>query len=203
MNLREKKIAKKKEDILHSAISIFAEKGYHGTTMEDVAAKLYMTTGTIYYYFKDKQELLFESQLLIVNKSLDMIRGIYEEDLNILEKFHKAISSHVDYVINERTFFETMIKPEQILSESQLETITKLKNEYNEVFDKLLNEAIEQGYFKNFEIKIVRNLLIGAMNSTMQWYSFDGSRDSKDFSNLIADYLTQFLLVSQSEVKDE
>lgn len=62
MNLRERKTAKKKEDILRSASLVISRKGFRQTTMEDIAAELLMTKGSLYYYFKNKEELLFYCQ---------------------------------------------------------------------------------------------------------------------------------------------
>ena len=52
-SFKERKIAKKKEEILRAAAEVFIEKGYHGTTMEEIAARLLMTKGSMYYYFKN------------------------------------------------------------------------------------------------------------------------------------------------------
>lgn len=59
MSLREQKAAKKKEDILRSASLVISRSGYHNATMEDIAAELLMTKGSLYYYFKNKEELLY------------------------------------------------------------------------------------------------------------------------------------------------
>ena len=79
LSLRRKKAEKKKEDIIQSALSIISEKGYHATTMEDIAAKLLMTKGSVYYYFKDKQDLLFESQKMLMEQSIANIEKVIFE----------------------------------------------------------------------------------------------------------------------------
>ena len=58
MSLREKKAARKKEEILRSASLVIARNGYQNATIEDIAAELLMTKGSLYYYFKNKEELL-------------------------------------------------------------------------------------------------------------------------------------------------
>ena len=58
-SLRAQKIAKRKQEILRSAASVLAEKGYHGATMEEIAAKLLLTKGSMYNYFKNKDDLLY------------------------------------------------------------------------------------------------------------------------------------------------
>ena len=57
MKLSERKTLKKKEQILMTAIAVVNKRGYDGATMEEIAAELLMTKGSLYYYFKNKSEL--------------------------------------------------------------------------------------------------------------------------------------------------
>ena len=59
MKLSEKKLQKKKQEIILSAVKIVNKKGYQGATMEEIAAELLMTKGSLYYYFKNKEDLYF------------------------------------------------------------------------------------------------------------------------------------------------
>ncbi|WP_269758056.1 TetR/AcrR family transcriptional regulator [Thalassobacillus sp. C254] len=91
MTLREKKAAKKKEEILRSALKIISKSGYHGATMDEIAAELLMTKGALYYYFPSKEDLLFQSHNLVLSDAMDRLEEIYEEDLPPKQKIIKAI----------------------------------------------------------------------------------------------------------------
>src|SRR5690625_7891476 len=98
--LREQKTARKKEEIIQAAVSLFMEKGYTGTTMEDVAAKLLMTKGSVYYYFKDNQELLYQRQKMLLEKSIDNIEVIKQsQDLTVIVRLSKFMISHFTFLI--------------------------------------------------------------------------------------------------------
>lgn len=204
MALREQKTARKKEEIIQAAVSVFMEKGYTGTTMEDVAAKLLMTKGSVYYYFKDKQELLYQSQKMLLEKSIENIEAIKQaQDLPVIERLRKSMIVHIEYLISERSGFETMVDPERYFSETQVEKIIKLRNNYEKNFDQLLTEGIERNIFASLDIKIVRNIILGAMNWVIQWYSPKGEKDEREVAELISDYLLRILMKDTKMDKEE
>ncbi|MBP2077183.1 TetR/AcrR family transcriptional regulator [Oceanobacillus polygoni] len=194
MSLRERKIAKKKEDILRSAVRILAEKGYQGTTMEDIAANLLMTKGAVYYYFRDKQDLLYQSHQMLLERSIENVKYIQQQDISIEEKLKHSMVVHVEHVVNEQSGFELMLKPEQFFSEEQQEKLRELQAKYSHCFDEIIQEGIQMQVFRNLDKKIARNILFGAMNWVTQWYTADGKKDKKEIAAVIADYLMLMLL---------
>ncbi|SET59605.1 DNA-binding transcriptional regulator, AcrR family [Salinibacillus kushneri] len=193
MSLRERKTAKKKKEIIQSAVSIIGEKGYHATTMEEIASKLLMTKGSVYYYFKDKQELLFQSQKLLLEQSLENIKEVIKEKEIVQEKLREAMVVHVEFLLTESTGFEIGAKPEQLFSGKQLEEILSLRNQYSQYIDELIIEGVEAQVFHEADVKIVRNILLGAMNSVIEWYSTDGQKGKQEIAELMADYLLRIL----------
>lgn len=194
LSLRMRKIAKKKEEILQSALRLLAKKGYHGTTMEEIASHLLMTKGSLYYYFKDKQDLVFQSQLMILQQSIENIRIIKRKKISQTDKLALAISVHIEYAIREKSGFELMINPKQIFSAHQLEEILRLRDEYAVEYDALLTAGVKEGVFSANDIKVVRNLLLGAMNWVTQWYSSEGKMNEKEVASLITRYLMRIVL---------
>ena len=204
MALREQKTARKKDEIIQAAVSLFMEKGYTGTTMEDVAAKLLMTKGSVYYYFKDKQELLYQSQKMLLEKSIENIEVIKQaQDLPVIERLRKSMIVHIKYLISERSGFETMVDPERYFTETQVEKIIKLRNNYEKNFDQLIIEGIERNVFASLDIKIVRNIVLGAMNWVIQWYSPKGEKDETEVAELISDYLLRILMKNTNVDEEE
>jgi len=149
MSLREKKVEKKKEEIRQSAMSVIAEKGYHATTMEDIAAKLLMTKGSVYYYFKDKEALVYDSHKILLEQSIEQLNEVLAEELPSIAKLRKAMIVHMEYVITERTDFFIGAKPDQVFVGEHLEEIIRLRNEYSDCMDGLIKQGIEDGSFAN------------------------------------------------------
>ncbi|MCM3766266.1 TetR/AcrR family transcriptional regulator [Neobacillus niacini] len=197
MSLREKKAVKKKEEILKSAVEIMAGKGYHAVTVEEVASRLLMTKGSVYYYFNDKEDLLYQSIRMLMEQTIDKIRSVLEEEITIVEKLKKAIVQHTISIISERSGFSISIRLEQIFTGRYLEELIQLREEYSEDFDTLLEKGMEEGLFISTNVKVVRNLIFGAMNGVVQWYSQEGEMDKKEFAEMIANHLLRLILKSK------
>lgn len=193
MSLRTLKTKKKKEEIIQSATSIIEQKGFHNTTMEDIAAKLLMTKGSLYYYFKNKQDLLFQSQVLLLEQSIQNIESIIQEDTNAEEALQKAIKTHIEYLIEEQATFAMGVSPEQFFSGEELRTIIKLRNAYAQHVDQLLLKVMPENSESITDVKLVRNILLGAMNWMIEWYSPDGSLSPAELANKMTAYLMKIV----------
>ncbi|WP_156289640.1 TetR/AcrR family transcriptional regulator [Oceanobacillus salinisoli] len=200
MSLRERKAAKKKEEILRSALSLISEKGYYATTMEDIAANLLMTKGSVYYYFKDKQDLVFQSYLMLLEESSERFEVIQQKNLPIIDKLRETMNSHISCLLSERSGFELGLKPEQFFTDEQLKVVAEKREEYAGYFEKLIIEGKEAKIFQDVDVKIVRNIILGAMNWLLQWYSPNGKLNSDEMADVVSNYLLRMLLESDDIV---
>lgn len=166
--------------------------------MEDIATHLLMTKGALYYYFKDKQELVYESQVKLLNRSIENVQKMNNMDTLATEKLISIIRIHIEYLIQNRSGFELMAKPEEIFSETQLTEIFRLRELYAVHYDILLEKGIKDGSFliEEDEIKIVRNLLLGALNWMTQWYSPHGNKDLPEFVETVTKYVLRIVRVN-------
>ncbi|WP_173917231.1 TetR/AcrR family transcriptional regulator [Halobacillus sp. Marseille-Q1614] len=194
MSLREKKAAKKKEEILRSAAVVLADKGFHGTTMEDVAANLLMTKGSMYYYFKNKDDLLYQCHQMIMGMSIEKIEDAVHSDLNPSEKLKKAVKSHVLLATSEKSMFMMMDKPNQNFTGGHLESALQQRKKYAHYFDEILKEGIEKGDFdENIDIRMVRFIILGALNWILQWYNDEGPQSGDEIAESFANYLLRMV----------
>jgi len=194
MSLREKKIEKKKQEILRSAAEVLYEKGYHGATMEEIASRLLMTKGSVYYYFKNKEDLLYQVHMVIIDISLQTIEEIMARDQSPTEKLRDAIVSHIELAISEKPMFAIIDNPDQTFSGEHLQEIVKLRSKYAHCFDDILKEGVEKGEFSKIDIKLTRMIILGAMNWIQQWYSPDGERSKEEIAQTFSESLLKMVL---------
>ncbi|MGK7376690.1 TetR/AcrR family transcriptional regulator [Planococcus sp. 1R117A] len=193
MNLREKKAVKKREDILRSASLVISRKGFHNTTMEDIAAELLMTKGSLYYYFKNKEELLFQCHDLILSNAFNQLEGIYGKEISSGEKMKAAIKVHLDIAIQEKEIFNLTVKPEQIFSKEYIDPIVKKRDAYAGLFDQMIQQGIQKGEFTVNQKKMARMIILGAANWIQVWYSPEGEFSKEEIEQIYADYLLKIL----------
>ena len=92
MNRRERKKEKTKVSIINFAVDIFREKGFHKTSMEEIAEKSDVSKGTLYNYFRDKESILVGYYQFIISK--------YAEDINQSFAMHNDINSQLDNLLD-------------------------------------------------------------------------------------------------------
>jgi AcrR family transcriptional regulator len=193
MGFRELKSAKKKEDILRSAAKIVSKKGYHGATMEDIAAELLMTKGALYYYFDNKDDLVYQCHDLILSTAITTLKGYLSSSISSAEKFRKAVEIHIDYAITEKETFNMIIKPQQTFTEERLIPILEKRQAYANIFDEIIQQGIDAGEFSVSEVKMARMMILGAMNWIQQWYLPGGKKNKEEITEVYYEYLLKLL----------
>lgn len=199
MSLLAQKTEKKKRDILKAATTILTEKGYQGTTVDEIAATLLMTKGSVYYYFENKQDLLYQCFVLLLNESISNINKVNDETLPYKEKLHRAMVVHITYVLGEKEEFDLLNKNDSFFTDEQLDHIRALRNEYEQLFDQMIAGGIEEKIFLKLDVKIARNLILGAMNWMIEWHSQDGEKELNEFAEMIATYLLRLVVDPDAE----
>ncbi|MGG0656667.1 TetR/AcrR family transcriptional regulator [Rummeliibacillus pycnus] len=189
MKLSEKKLQKKKEEIILSAVKIVNEKGYQGATMEEIAAELLMTKGSLYYYFKNKEDLIFQCHVLVLDQGIKELEVIFNREISNEQKLKLMIASHIRFAIEKKETFNMIIKPEKTFHSEQLNPILQKRNEYSSWFDQVIEEGVKVGEFKIKELKIVRMILLGAMNWIQQWYKPNGEKKIEEVQEIYEEYL--------------
>lgn len=189
MKLSEKRVLKKKEQIILSAIKIMNRKGYNGATMEEIAAELLMTKGALYYYFKNKEDLIYQCHELVLTNAIEELQAHLDESVSYETRLRNMIKTHIAYAIKEKETFNMILKPDETFSSEQLKPILLKRQKYAHQFDTVIKEGMKAKEFTITELKIARMILLGSMNWIQQWYQPDGKFNVEELQNVYADYL--------------
>lgn len=110
MKRKERDRLLRRNDILGAAERVFAEKGFHGASVEEIAAASEYGVGTLYLYFKDKNEIYFS----VLTEKLDELYGricdAVEAHEEALEKLRAFVSSQLEYYDEKRDFFKLLVR---------------------------------------------------------------------------------------------
>lgn len=193
MKLAEKRALKKKEEILMAAVAIVNRRGYSGATMEEIAADLLMTKGALYYYFKNKGELMFQCHNLVLSTAFEEQQDHLQKDGSAEEILRNMIITHIDYAIEEKETFNLISKPEQIFTEEQLAAVLELRKSYSRLFDRIIERGVENGEFRVEEPLIARMILLGSMNWIQQWYRPEGRLSKEELQKTFGDFIVKLV----------
>jgi AcrR family transcriptional regulator len=193
MKLSERKTLKKKEQILMTAIAVVNKRGYDGATMEEIAAELLMTKGSLYYYFKNKGDLMYECHKFVLSDAMGALEMALNEEGTAEEILRRMISSHIDYAIEEKETNNLIIEPRRFFDEEQLGPVLQLRKKYSSYFDQVIEKGIASGEFQVDEPIFVRMMILGAMNWIQQWYRPDGRMTLEELKRNFEDYILKML----------
>jgi AcrR family transcriptional regulator len=192
---REIRFTEKKEEIFNSATEIFAKKGYEKTTLEEIAAELKMTKGSLYYYFKGKEDILFQSLMRAHSLANEVLNGVAEKkDLPAKERLALAVKEHIK--ILTRKFVYATLRQQDLLLPGELRSAVMAEREkFQNVFMSIVQEGIEEGSFKKSNLKMVSYAILGAVNWVARWYSPEGDMSPDEIGDVFAEYLLGGLVI--------
>ncbi|MBV8633421.1 MAG: TetR family transcriptional regulator [Burkholderiaceae bacterium] len=160
----------RRADLVRVSARLFREKGFDGTTIRDIAQAVGMRSGSPFYHFKSKQEILAAVMEEGLVAGLDATQKIIESDLAPQEKFRALVRSHLETVLAEgHDFIPVLLYDWRSLSAELQAHIIELKDRYDDCWQRMLSELKHAGLIKD-DSKVVRLLLLGAINYSVQWY---------------------------------
>jgi AcrR family transcriptional regulator len=155
--------------VIRAAAREFNRKGYHNTSLDDIAAALHVTKPTVYYYVTSKEQLLFECFLA----GVELIRAAFREVKGLhapaRERLQAVLRHYGEAVASE--FGWCMVRAEhQDLSPAMSEHIRSLKSEIDQGIRRLIREGIQDGSIHPCDPKMTSFALAGALNWIAHWY---------------------------------
>jgi AcrR family transcriptional regulator len=175
-------------EILKSAAAAFRRLGYHGATVEKIAAVLHMKKGNLYYYFHNKEEILFACHQYSLDRLLAQLDEIEQSRLAPDEKIRQLIGFFVHTILDELHGTALFLELEA-LSPAHLKTVIARRDRFDHGIRHILEEGIRMGLFGPADAKLISFAILGAVNWIPRWYNPAGPATSQEIADRFADYL--------------
>lgn len=162
-----KKEKPKYRQIIDAAIVVIAENGYHQSQVSKIAKQAGVADGTIYLYFKNKEDILISVFDEKMEMFADRLHEIIEEPISASEKLYKMVENHFTVLSEDRHLATvTQLELRQSNLALRLRINAVLKN-YLVLLDTILKEGIANGEFdKNMDIRLARQMVFGTIDET-------------------------------------
>jgi AcrR family transcriptional regulator len=187
------KYGRKRLEILRSAATAFRHRGYHGASVDAIARALQMTKGNLYYYFKDKEEILFFCHDYSLDLLLELLNEVQASPVPPEQKLHQLIVAFVRMIIDE-LHGTTLILDLEALSPRRLKTIIAKRDAFDRGIRCIIEDGIEAGVFRQGDPKLLAFALLGAVNWIPRWFDPRGPAQSEEIGQSFADYLLAGLM---------
>lgn len=169
-----KRNAHRKEQIIKIATQLFATKGYHAVTLDEIAKRLKIRKASLYYYIKSKRALFEEiSDTLVINSVMN-IDEIYKSNLNPLDKLRKFIINQITINTNSTDLTAIFFDEASSIDKKFYSRYKQFKKKGEMDLQLILTEGVEKGYFNIGDIKMAAFLILSACNWVYKWYKPNG-----------------------------
>jgi AcrR family transcriptional regulator len=188
-----RKRRRRRDEILHAALRAFRERGYHGTTLEEIAGRLGLQKTALYYYFSDKEALLYECH----RRSLDELDRVLEETdagtKSPTEALMHVVREHVRVMIETLEGSSLAFEVSALSPEHQSEVVAA-RDRYERRLRQIIADGCRSGEFRPVDPKLAVFAILGAINWIARWYRPEGSLDSPELGAQFAQLLVGGLL---------
>ena len=198
MSPRPDASAERIPQIIHAAMIVFAEKGFHPATMEDVAKEAGLSKGTIYLYFKNKDDLIFsvlQGSLTEGFAELEQILALDEPVKSHLLKWVEAMALRMEtstvYLSIGYEFYALAARDEQIR-----QTLHQYFTDYRTVLSAVIAKGITQNEFRSVDPDLIAVSLVALFEGVnVLWYTSPNEERWATFSTqtvqLLLDSISQ------------
>jgi len=161
----------KRSALLRAAAIEFGERGFRSTSLDVVAAKLGISKPTIYHYFSNKEEILYE----IVKESLGTMQRVIDaaQGANGLQRLRALLIAYAKTLTVD--YGKCVIRtPEYDLSPEGRKQLAGMKKEIDKTIRNAIREGIEDGSIRNCDVRMAGFVVAGGLNWIAQWHSPEG-----------------------------
>jgi AcrR family transcriptional regulator len=186
----------REDQLLEVATRLFKEKGYHNTSMQDIADGLGVQKASLYHYIESKEQLLrrlLKRAAAILGAQID---EIYEAELSPAEKLRQALQNHAVTMMEHLNLVSVYLSEYRNLPPQQLEQILATRKHYERVLIRILEDGIASGDFRPVNVKMTLLGLLGMFNWTHQWFSPDGELTPQEIAVILTDLAMRGLMAS-------
>ena len=186
-HVREKR-ARRRAEILHAALATTREKGYHGTTLEDIAERLGVRKTALYHYFADKDSILYACHQESLAELDRMIAESVECCTSAPDRLAYLIREHVR-VMTEELEGSPLASEVSSLSDERRAEVIAGRDRYEHVLRDIVAAGVATGEFREVDPKIAVFAILGAINWIAHWYRPEGPAHAPELGAQFADYL--------------
>ncbi|MBE9524163.1 MAG: TetR family transcriptional regulator [Chloroflexi bacterium] len=187
-----------KQKILNAAAQIFGKKGYHATSMQDIADSVNLKKASLYHHIDSKQEIL----RLVLEQALDLVidRVIKatEKDIPAPQKLRLSIRNYLQTLADNQELAAVLLLEYRSLLPELNHIHIPHRDRFEGLWRNLIQEILESGNFHNTDPDVATRALLGMMNWAITWYRQDGSYSPEQIADQFTDLILNGLMIPES-----
>jgi AcrR family transcriptional regulator len=190
----------RRAEIIRSAADLFYQQGYDVTTTQDIADRVGMLKGSLYYYIASKEDLLFEiidGAHEVWTKNLELVRAIEgDAAIKLWVYVHGNVMGNVENLVDSGVFFREF----RSLSGERRGRILGLRDEHDNFLRRLIREGQDHKLMRtDVNPKLASTAILTMCNALYQWYTPGGAWSAEEVATSYADLALSSLSVDERQ----
>jgi TetR/AcrR family transcriptional regulator, cholesterol catabolism regulator len=177
--------------ILDAAAKVFADRGFHGASTQNIADVLGIRQASLYYYFPAKEVALEQVCLRGVEGFVEAAIAIADAPGTAREKIARLIKAHLMPLSDRRDYVRTFLNERQHLPNESRRRIGRLSRAYERLIEDVLETGVRDGEFRReVNCRIAALALLGMINAVVAWY---GKEPKMSVGEIASEFARLFL----------
>nr|MBO2472236.1 TetR/AcrR family transcriptional regulator [Bacillota bacterium] len=197
MTVAQEGFSSRYEELLETALQLFRQKGYHATSMQDIADGMGLRKASLYHYIAAKEDLLVAIYRRTIAEHTERISAISAGPGPASERLARAIKAHLESIISHADMFAVYLYENRSLPPAHQEAVRAASRDYRRRFEDIIREGIDSGEFKPVDPHVAALLILGACNWLPQWYSPSGRMSTDEITGLFTEVLLRGLMAQR------
>lgn len=184
-------------EILETSETLFSRKGYHDTSMQDLAEALGLQRGSLYAHIRSKEDLLYAIVERGADEFLRALGPLETSDLPPGERLQEALRQHAGVVARNLEAATVFFHEWKFLEGERRKKILAKRDAYEGIVRRILEDGVRKGVFRPHDTFLSATLVLSAGNWLYQWYRPDGSLTAEMIADQYATLLMSGLMAHE------
>ncbi|MGB8453007.1 MAG: TetR/AcrR family transcriptional regulator [Anaerocolumna sp.] len=186
----------KRKEIAEAAKELFTDYGYKAVSMEQIAQKSNVAKGTLYLYFKDKEDLFIYLVEEFIKQLNSLVQEIENKKLSLIDEIHEVIYSLLMYRKSQKLIYRISKEAKEFRTQLSCKAIDMLDDTISVYLEKRLNNAVEKGLIKPCNTTILAFLVIKVYTAiAFEWEEKHEPLNEREIAESVKNFLKQGLLL--------
>jgi AcrR family transcriptional regulator len=177
--------------IIDAAARVFAERGFHGATTQDIADVLGIRQASLYYYFSSKEAALELVCLRGVEGFFEAAKRIAARPESAEKRLISLIASHLSPLVDRADFVKVFLNERQHLPRESRRRIGRWSRGLERIFEDVIKEGVAKGEFRaDLDVRLAALAILGMCNAASSWQrkeNIDVTDIAEEFARLVTD----------------
>jgi AcrR family transcriptional regulator len=186
-----------KQEILNAAARIFGQKGYHATSMQDIAEAVNLKKASLYHHINGKQDILQEVLEQALDLVISRVNAAVDQDIPSPEKLRLAIRNYMQTLSDHQELAAVLLLEYRSLLPELNHNHIPHRDHFEGLWRDLIQAVADTGGISYIDPAMAARALLGMMNWSITWYRSDGPSSPEEIADQFADLMLNGLLTRE------